>query len=134
MKKNLFILIPAFIIVWCFAACTKEDTQATSYPIEGKWKGSYLFNSGGAANYFLLDFKSGGVLAVEANSTTSPELATGTYTVSGDSVKGTFIYTVGIGVNYKFAGKYTSSSNVINGTIGISPSYTDNASFTVTKQ
>lgn len=135
MKKKLFILIPALTLALLMISCSKDDTQPPAITTEGKYNGTYSLVGGPpSSSYISLHFKSGGVLAVEANDATSPDLASGTYTVAGDSVKGSFIYSVGIGVNYLFAGKYSSNNTIINGTIGISPDYSGNATFTVTKQ
>jgi hypothetical protein len=134
MKKSLLILIPTLALVFFVASCSKEDTPPPANTTEGKWNGTYTINGGGSTNYFSLNFKSGGALDVAANNATTPDLGTGTYTVAGDSVKGSFTYTVGIGIIYQFAGKYSSNNSVINGTIGIAPSYNDNATFSITKQ
>jgi hypothetical protein len=133
MKKSLLLLIPALAMVFFVASCSKEDTPPAN-TTEGKWNGTYTLNGGGSPGYFSLNFKSGGALDVAANNATTPDLGTGTYTVAGDSVKGQFTYTVGIGIIYLFAGRYSSNNSVITGTIGISPSYNDNATFSITKQ
>ncbi|MGB5006204.1 MAG: hypothetical protein WBO39_04655 [Ferruginibacter sp.] len=133
MKKNLLLLIPALALVFFVASCSKDDTPPPANTTEGKWNGTYTLNGGGAPAYFSVNFKSGGALDVAANNATTPDLGTGSYTVAGDSVKGTFTYTVGIGIIYNFAGKYSSGNSVITGSIGISPSYSDNATFSITK-
>jgi hypothetical protein len=132
MKKNLFFLIPALALVFVASSCNKDEPEPAGNNTEGKWNGTYTIY-GGTPSYFSLHLKSGGIVAVEANNAATPDLGNGTYTVVGDSVKGSFIYTVGIGINYLFAGKYSSNHSVINGTIGISPSYSDNATFAITK-
>lgn len=131
MKTIKFLSI-AIVTVLSLSFCSKSDPE--QYALEGNWKGTYTPNGSGTANYFSMNFQSGGSMTLEANSVSSPELATGTYTIVGDSVKGTFTYNIGIGIIYNFSGGYSANSNVINGTIGISPSYNDNASFSVTKQ
>lgn len=134
MKKKLLILLPALAMLFFVTSCSKEDTQPqTNTTPEGKWNGTYT-PVGGTASFFSINFNTGGTLTVEANSTTTPDLATGTYTVVGDTIQGTFTYTIGIGIIYNFKAAYTSGSTAINGTIGISPSYVDNATFTLTKQ
>lgn len=130
--KTLKFLSLAIGMVLILASCSKTDPE--QYALEGNWKGTYTPNGGGTPNYFAMNFLSGGSLTLEANSTSSPDLATGSYTLVGDSVKGTFSYTIGIGLIYQFSGKYSANSNIINGTIGVSPSSNNNASFTVTKQ
>jgi hypothetical protein len=132
MKKNLFFLIPALSLSFFVSSCNKDEPGPAGNNTEGKWIGTYTLH-GGTPGYFSLNLKSGGIVAVEANNAAAPDLGNGTYTVVGDSVKGSFIYTVGIGINYLFAGKYSSNHSVINGTIGISPSYNDNANFSITK-
>lgn len=131
--KNLIPLLIAVSAVFFISSCKKSDPSLPGYNLEGKWVGTYT-NNGGTPSYFSLSFQSGGVLLVQANAATTPDIANGTYHLDTDSVRGSFVYAVGIGVNYLFAGKYSSSSNVINGTFGISPYTASIGVFTVSRQ
>lgn len=132
--KNLLLLLSAFFTVVFISSCNKSDPAAPAYNLEGKWTGTYTNSGGGTPSYFALTFQSGGILMVEANNVAAPDIANGTYQLDPDSLRASFIYTTGIGVNYRIAGKYVSSSNIISGTMGINPSYTNIGVFTVTKQ
>ncbi len=130
--KNLILILTIFTTVFFISSCKKSDPEM--YTLQGKWTGTYTNAGGGTANYFSMDFQGGGALKIEANSAVTPDLANGSYQLVGDSVQGAFIYTVGIGINYSFSGKFSTSSNIISGTIGIVPNNTGSAVFTVTKQ
>ncbi len=133
--KNLFLLLITVSTVFLVSSCKKSDPLATEYKLEGKWVGSYTPNlGGGAGGYFALTFKSGGMLLVEANNATTPDIANGTYQLDPDSLRASFVYSIGIGVTYLISGKYTANSNIILGTMGIRPSSTDVGTFTVTRQ
>ncbi|MBK9530751.1 MAG: hypothetical protein IPO42_02930 [Chitinophagaceae bacterium] len=133
MKKNLLLLIPALALVFFVASCSKDDTPPPANTTEGKWNGTYTLNGGSQLCFYSINFKTSGALDIIGEQSTPLDNGTGSYTVAGDSVKGLFTYTVGIGIIYNFAGKYSSGNSVITGTIGISPSYTDNATFSITK-
>ena len=133
--KNLIPLLIAISTLFLAASCKKSDPAVPEYKLEGKWTGTYTPNlGGGAGGYFALTFKSGGMLLVEANNAATPDIANGTYQLDPDSLRGSFVYAIGIGVNYLISGKYAANSNIIRGTMGIRPSSTDFGTFTVTRQ
>ena len=133
--KNLIPLLIAISTLFLISSCKKSDPAVPEYNLDGKWTGTYTPNlGGGAGGYFALTFKSSSILLVEANNATTPDIANGTWQLDPDSLRGSFVYAVGIGINYLFSGKYVSNSNIIRGTIGIRPSSTDVGTFTVTKQ
>lgn len=131
--KNLIPLFIAVSAVLLVSSCKKSNPSLPDYKLEGKWVGTYT-NNGGTPNYFSLSFQSSGVLLVQANDAGTPDIANGTYHLDTDSVRGSFVYAVGIGVNYLFAAKYNSSSNVMTGTFGVSPYTASTGVFTVTRQ
>ena len=97
------------------ASCSKSNTSAST-SLEGKWTGNY-HGGPGPVNYYSLTFKSGGSLLVQSDNSTTPNSANGTWTLSGDSVRATYTF-VTSSLTYSIAGKYSASSNTMDGTIG----------------
>ncbi len=135
MKKKLFLPLLALAVMIISASCSKSDTQpaGNNVSIDGKWVGTYNNGAGGPANYFALTFKSGGALVVHANNSLIPDVANGTWTLVADSIKASYTYT-GSSAIYSMSAKYSSSSNIMIGTVGLSPDVAGEAVFSVTKQ
>ena len=134
MKKKLFFAGLATILI--LASCSKSDpgtTPATTYSLDGKWVGTYNNGAGGPVYYFALTFKSGGALAVQANNSLTPDIASGSWVLVADSIKASYSYT-GSSAIYALAAKYTATSNIMPGTVGLSPATAGEAVFSVTKQ
>lgn len=135
MKKT-FIPLAFGLLVLLEGACSKSETTpppSSSYSLEGKWVGTYNNGAGGPVNYFALTFKSGGAVVVHANNSLTPDVANGTWVQVADTIKATYSYT-GSSAIYAMAAIYSSSSNVMTGTVGLSPVVTGEAVFSVTKQ
>lgn len=135
MKKKLFLPFLALAVMIGSASCSKSDTQpaSTTVSIEGKWVGTYTNGTGGPVNYYALTFKSGGALVVHANNSLIPDVANGTWMLVADSIKASYTY-VGSSAIYSMSAKYNSTSNIMAGTVGLSPDVTGEAVFSVTKQ
>ena len=132
MKKNIFFAILGLTLVLFAASCSKSDpTPVTNSSAEGIWTGGYSY--GGPSYYFLLNLKAGGALVVEANSSTSPDIANGTWSLVADSVRATFTYIGGASGTYSLAGKYSTSSKIMNGTLGLGTNTTGVGTFSVTR-
>lgn len=134
MKKRIFFAVLGLSFFMVGTSCKKSDTTPTPVTAEGKWVGNYNSGLGGPVYYFALNFKTGGVLDVEANSAGSPDIATGTWNLASDSIRGTFTYLAGTMSTYSFAGKYLSNSNLMNGTLGLGVNTAGAGIFSVTKQ
>lgn len=137
MKKNLFILIPALVLTLFVASCSKDDSPnntPTSSP-QGTWVGTGQYGTGpGNPTYvFSINFKAGGTVEIVGNNNTSIDNATGTWVLVADSVKATYKYTSSSAI-YKLSGKYSTSSNLMIGTIGLDPVTAGIGIFSVTKQ
>lgn len=136
MKKKLFLPLLALTAMFIAASCSKSDTQPSNpatVSLDGKWVGTYNNGAGGPVNYFALTFKSGGVLVVHANNSLIPDVANGSWTIVADSVKASYTFT-GSSAVYSMAAGYTGTSGNMAGTVGLSPSVTGEAVFSVTKQ
>jgi hypothetical protein len=131
MKKNLFIATLGLALILFIASCSKNDTTPpASTTAEGKWVGT--FTNLGPSHYFALTFKANSVLLVEANAL--PDIANGTWILSGDSVRATFTYVGGTAGTFSIAGKYSASSAIMDGTMGSGTNTTGAGVFSVTKQ
>lgn len=137
MKKNLLLLIPALALVFFVTSCSKDDTTttaATASP-QGTWVGTGQYGtSGGNPTYFFsVNFKTGGTVEIVGNNGAGIDNATGTWQLVQDSVKATYTYAASSAI-YTLSAKYSSSSNVLVGTIGLGTATSGNGIFTVTKQ
>jgi hypothetical protein len=137
MKKIIFFLIPVFVLTFLITSCDKDDSPAvvaTTSP-EGTWVGTGQYGtSGGNPTYaFSINFKTGGIVEITGNNSTGIDNATGTWALVADSVKATYRYAASSAI-YRLSGKYSASSTVMAGTIGLDPATTGVGIFTVTKQ
>ena len=135
MKRNLFLLIPALAMVFFLSSCSKDDATTTTSTPEGTWAGTgqYGTTAGSPAYAFRLTFKSNGTVDIVGNNSTAADNATGQWQVVQDSVRATYIY-LSATAQYTLSGKFPAGSNVMVGTIGLSPNTTGVGLFSVTKQ
>lgn len=134
MKKNVLIAIAGLLIFSVTVSCTKSDPAPQSNgSIEGQWVG---LNTApvGPSRYLSLTFNSGGSLLVNANNSTTPDVGTGTWAISGDSVRATFTYTTSAGGTFSLAGKYVVNATTMDGTIGSGSNTSGLSIFSTTKQ
>ena len=134
MKNTILFATLGLSLLLVGVSCKKNETTPAPVSAEGKWVGNYNSGLGGPVYYLALNFKTGGALDVEANSLGSPDLATGTWSLASDSIRGSFTYLSGTRSTYSFAGKYSTNSNIMNGTLGVGVNSAGAAIFSVTKQ
>jgi hypothetical protein len=140
MKKSLIIAVLGLTTLLFAASCSKSGSAYSSPPPppggatpQGNWIGGHHNGFGGPVFYFALNLQAGGVLVVSDNSAITPDIANGTWTLVADSVRATYTYT-GSSAIFSLAGKYTTTSNIMIGTIGSGTSTTGAGVFSVTKQ
>jgi hypothetical protein len=136
MKKLLFTIIPALALLCLITSCSKENTNNTSNATaQGTWKGTGQYGtSGGNPTYvFTLNFKAGGTVEIIGDNSTAIDNATGTWQMVQDSVKATYTYAAS-SATYSLSAKYSYSSNVMVGTIGLTTATSGVGIFTVTRQ
>jgi hypothetical protein len=136
MKKNFLIAILALTSVLFAASCSKSDNAPPppgGTSPQGKWIGGHDNGIGGPVLYFELNLNANSVIEVRANSNVSPDIANGTWSWVADSVRATYTY-VGSSTTYSLAGKYSTSSKIMNGTIGLGTNTAGAGVFSVTKQ
>ena len=134
MKKKLFIAIAGIMILSINTSCSKSNpAPQNSSTIEGKWVGLTTAPVG-PSRYLALTFNAGGSLLVNANNPTAPDVATGTWVISGDSVRATFTYTTPATGTFSLAGKYVVNVTTMDGTIGSGSITSGLSTFTTTKQ
>lgn len=136
MKKILLIFIPVLFTVFLFSSCKKDDpgTPPSASPV-GTWNGNGQYGTGaGNPQYtFTLTFKANGSVDIVGNNSTAIDNATGTWQMVQDSVKATYKY-LSSSAQYTLSAKYNATSNVMVGTIGLSPATSGVGVFSVTKQ
>ncbi|MGC4104149.1 hypothetical protein [Ferruginibacter sp.] len=134
MKKQ-FVFVAAIAAFSAFFSCKKSDTPAapTATPAEGNWVGKY--GSGGAPQtfYYAFQFNTGGTMVVKSNDAILPDMGTGTWTLSNDSIRSTYTYT-NAGSTFSMIGKYDGKSNTISGTWGAGTSNKGGGTFTINRQ
>ena len=136
MKKSLFAFIPALAFVFLIASCKKDDTvPATPPTAEGKWVGSgqYGIGPGNQTYAFTLTFKANGTVDIIGHNNAAIDNATGTWAMVQDSVRATYTYVSGT-AQYTLSGKYSATSNLMVGTIGLGTATTGIGTFSVTRQ
>lgn len=137
MKKSLFFAILCLFTVFFAISCSKSGTTDPPPPggtsPQGNWVGGRNNGIGGPVFYFAVNLQANGVLVVSDNSAITPDFANGTWSLVADSVRATYTFT-GSSATYSIAGKYTTTSNVMIGTIGPGTSTTGAGVFSVTKQ
>lgn len=133
MKIKHFITLLGSVILVFTAACKKTDTkEGITNSIEGKWQ-STITRPVGPTNIATFNFKAGGAFALDANSSSTTSLATGTWVLSTDSVRATYTYLDGTTGTFSLAGKSSADFKTMNGTIGTGSSTSGYAVFTATK-
>ena len=135
MKKNLITAILVSTSVLFAVSCSKSDTTAPppgGTSPQGNWVGSRT-GLGGPSFYFALNLQANGALVVSANNAVTPDIANGTWSLVADSVRATYTF-AGTATTYSLAGKYSTASKVMDGTIGLGTNTTGEGVFSVTKQ
>ncbi len=137
MKRNLFFLIPVLALVFFVTSCSKNDpaTPGGAATPEGTWTGTGQYGiSGGNPTYvFSVKFNAGGTVNIVGNNNVAIDNATGTWQLVQDTVKATYTYASSSAV-YTLAAKYSASSNVMVGTIGLTSATTGVGIFSITRQ
>ncbi len=133
MKKNLLLIAFAAVILF-ITSCSKSDPTppATNANIQGKWTGVFTPPLG-PSPYFALTFNSNGTVVVEQNDPAAPDIANGTWTITGNNVRATYTFAGAMTGTYTLAGTYSAASTQIMGTIGSGTSTTGYGTFTVSK-
>ena len=134
MKKNLLFLIPALALLFLVTSCNKSDPTppANTSVFQGKWTG-LITPAVGPRPYFAITFNTDGTVLIEQNNATTPDIARGTYTVSGNNVNATYTFSGATTGTYSLAAIYSSSPVQISGTIGTGTSTTGYGTFDVSK-
>lgn len=136
MKKNVLFACLGLSLGLLALSCSKDDnTMVTNPTPQGIWVGTGQYGTGGGnpTYVFSINLKAGGIVDITGNNGVAIDNATGTWQLDQDSVKATYMYTSSSAV-YTLAGKFSAGSNVMAGTIGLSPVTTGTGIFTVTRQ
>ncbi len=135
MKRNLLMLIPALAMVFLISSCNKDDDPPTTSSPQGTWVGTgqYGTTAGSPTYAFRLTFKANGTIDIVGNNNAAIDNATGQWQMLQDSVRATYIY-VSATAQYTLSGKFSAGSNIMVGTIGLTPNTTGVGLFSVTKQ
>jgi len=132
MKKQ-FVFAVAIAALSALFSCKKTDPKPTISPAEGNWVGKYGSGNAVPTYYYAFQFNAGGTMSVKANDAILPSTATGTWTISGDSIRSTYTYT-NAGGTFSMIGKYDGHTNIISGTWGSDNNNKDGGTFTITRQ
>lgn len=135
MKKVILSFIPAMFLILFAVSCSKDDPATPAATPEGKWVGTgqYGTTPGNPTYAFTVTFKANGTVDVIGNNNVAIDTAAGTWQLVQDSVKATYTYAAASAI-YTLSGKYSASSNVMTGTIGLGTATTGVGIFTITKQ
>jgi len=135
MKRNLIFIVSCLTLLLFAASCSKSDATVAANTPQGNWVGGRS-GAGGPSHYFAINFKAGGSVVISEFNAANPDIANGTWTLAGDSVKANFTYLPGgtYSGTYSLAAKYSASVNTMDGTIGLGNSTTGAGMFSVTRQ
>jgi len=136
MKKNLIVAMLGLTIVLFGTSCKKDDnTNSTASGPQGTWTGTgqYGTSAGGTTYVFTITFKANGTVDITGNNNAAIDNATGTWVMVQDSVRATYTYAAA-SATYTLSGKYSSTSNLMVGTIGLGTATAGVGLFSVTKQ
>ena len=137
MKKSLLIAILGLTSILFAASCSKDDNNggSSTTTAQGTWSGTGQYGTGGGNPTYLfsLNLKADGTVSITGNNSVAIDNATGTWQMVQDSVKATYTYLASSAV-YTLSAKYSSNSNIMVGTIGLSPATSGIGIFTVTRQ
>ncbi|MEP7236386.1 MAG: hypothetical protein ABI685_00915 [Ferruginibacter sp.] len=136
MKRNL-LLMSAFAMLFFIMSCSKSDTNppsGNSAAIQGKWSGVFTPPLG-PSPYFAITFYNDGTVLVEQNDISTPDIAHGTYAMSGNNITASYTFTGGTTGTYSLAGTYNSTSTPkqITGSIGTGTNTSGYGTFNVSK-
>lgn len=135
MKKIFFILMPILTLAVLITSCSKSDTSPANNnaPIQGKWVGVFT-PPVGPSPYFAITFNNDGSVVVEQNNIAAPDIAQGTWGISGNNISATYTFATGPMMGtYSLAGTYSAAIIHISGTIGTGTSTTGYGTFDVGK-
>ena len=138
MKKTLLLASFGLATIFFAASCSKDDSN-TSNPnnatVQGTWSGTaqYGTTAGNPTYAFTITFKANGTVDIIGNNSAAIDNATGTWAMVQDSVRATYTY-FSSSATYTLSGKFSSTSNVMAGTIGLGSSTTGVGLFTVARQ
>jgi hypothetical protein len=100
-----------------FASATKHEKQPNrNIEISGEWKGSYSMQDGPLVNDIFFDFVKGQFIQVFDGSKSWGDEANGQYTMTGDSLVGTYVYKDGVQSPVAIKARLNDCKNRLTGT------------------
>jgi hypothetical protein len=100
-----------------FASAKTHEKQSNRNPdISGEWKGSYSMQDGPLVNDIFFDFVKGQFMQVFDGSKSWGDEANGQYTMTGDSLVGTYVFKDGVQNPVEIKARLDSSKNQLTGT------------------
>jgi hypothetical protein len=133
MKKQFVFALAIVVFSTLLFSCKKADPAPAISPAEGSWVGKYGTGNAIPTYYYAFQFNAGGTMSVKANDAILPSTASGTWTISGDSIRSTYTYT-NAGGTFSMIAKYDGQSNIISGTWGSDNNNNNGGTFTITRQ
>lgn len=142
--KKIFTLTTTLLLILSitqFVGCDKSDsTPSETHSIQGLWIGTYSTNgqSTNTDTYYSFIIKPGGSLLVETRFLNQQEFATGTWTLSGNTLSCSFTYVYAaaghVGTAQSATATWDNSSKLTSGTwVNVTPSNGVTGTFSLTK-
>lgn len=138
MKRNFLSLIMRFVlaITIFITSCSKDENNvpANSTP-EGIWSGTGQYGTGpGNPVYALtINFKTSGIADITGDNGAGPDIASGTWLLTGDSIKVAYRY-AGSSADYTLTSRFTPGATSMTGTIGLGTATTGTGIFSISRQ
>lgn len=131
--KSLKIIFLYIIGVSLFTSCEKDKDTANIPPsaVQGTYKGKYGTGNNSPSSFYSLNIKSNGVL--EELSSGGAVLGVGSWTISGNTFKGTYL-TVLPAAGYSVKATLDLATNRLTGTWGYGSSDSDGGKWFMIKE
>jgi hypothetical protein len=124
MKK---LMLLAVLFTTFLTSCKKDECPKPTYPIEGSWNGKYGNGTATPSSGYAMVIDAGGTLTVANAATisgaTASNIATGTWTLTGNVFKATYTYPGGSPLAIQ--ANFTNSGKLESGTWGSAPAGTN---------
>jgi hypothetical protein len=132
--KSLSVLL---LVSTVFVACKKDNDEVAPPPpstsgFVGKWVGKYGFDAEDPAYFFSLNIKTGGV--IQELNTSGVAKGQGTYTIEGNTLKGTYKMLFSPFNEYSVSGVLNASTGKFEGSWGYDKNGTDGGKMSLSKQ
>ncbi|HEU4471436.1 MAG TPA: hypothetical protein VFR58_10145 [Flavisolibacter sp.] len=129
LKSTVLFLLASSLF---FVSCKKDKDEPAPATIDGTWEGKYGSGNDEPTAFFGFVIKNDGTFLV-SDEQGSPASGTGTWTMTGNTFKGTYSYTAFPIIKYSVEASFNAAEGKLQGSWGIGAT-PDDGSFVMTKK